>query len=179
MNEVKPEAGVPPLLYCKRVNDKGGPCHAPDCNRRSGCMPQLKRQQHTGDGKTVNHQDHFRCTITCSFCGKPRHYADKCHKRRRKSGKLKRPEAERQKGQTPSKGPKNGDKGGKGGGKGAAKDWTPNDDPQRRSLAPATWPSPARLTERSVRRGIRPPQSSLTPRRGDWPVWPNRSWLRG
>ena len=24
MNEVKPEAGVPPLFYCKPVNDKGG-----------------------------------------------------------------------------------------------------------------------------------------------------------
>ena len=29
MNEVKPEAGTPPLFYCKPVNDKGGPCHAP------------------------------------------------------------------------------------------------------------------------------------------------------
>ena len=25
MNEVKPEAGVPPLFYCEAVNDKGGP----------------------------------------------------------------------------------------------------------------------------------------------------------
>ena len=30
MNEVKPEAGSPPLFYRKPVNDKGGPCHAPD-----------------------------------------------------------------------------------------------------------------------------------------------------
>ena len=29
MNEVRPEARVPPLFYCKPVNDKGGPCHAP------------------------------------------------------------------------------------------------------------------------------------------------------
>ena len=28
MNEVKPDAGTPPLFYCKPVNDKGGPCHA-------------------------------------------------------------------------------------------------------------------------------------------------------
>ena len=26
MNEVKPDAGTPPLFYCKPVNDKGGPC---------------------------------------------------------------------------------------------------------------------------------------------------------
>ena len=38
MNEVKPDAGTPPLFYCKPVNDKGGPCHAPDCNHRSSCM---------------------------------------------------------------------------------------------------------------------------------------------
>ena len=50
MNEVKPEAGTPPFFYCKPVNDKGGPCHAPDCDHRSGCMLQLKQQQHTKDG---------------------------------------------------------------------------------------------------------------------------------
>ena len=64
MNEVKPDAGTPPLFYCEPVNDKGGPCHAPDCDQRSSCMLQMKRQQHTKDGKPVTHQDHFRCTIT-------------------------------------------------------------------------------------------------------------------
>ena len=43
MNEVKPDAGTPPLFYCKPVNDKGGPCHAPDCDQRSSCMLQIKR----------------------------------------------------------------------------------------------------------------------------------------
>ena len=28
MNEVKHDAGTPPLFYCKPVNDNGGPCHA-------------------------------------------------------------------------------------------------------------------------------------------------------
>ena len=79
MNEVKPETGTPPLFYFKPVNDKGGPSHAPDCNHRSGCVLQLKRQQHTKDGKTVTHEDHFRCTITCGYCGKRRHYEDECH----------------------------------------------------------------------------------------------------
>ena len=37
-NDVKPETGTPPLLYCKHVNDMGGPCHAPDSDHRSGCM---------------------------------------------------------------------------------------------------------------------------------------------
>ena len=51
MNEVKPDTRLPPFFYCKPVNDKGGPCHAPGCDHR-GCVLQLKRQQHTKDGKT-------------------------------------------------------------------------------------------------------------------------------
>ena len=130
MHEVKPDAGTPPLFYCKPVNDKGGPCHASDCDLRSGCMLQMKRQQHTKDGKPVTHQDHFRCTITCGYCGKRRHYKDECHIKKRESDKLKRQEAERQKTQTPARDPPNGDKGGKGGGKGGGKNGPPN--PQRR-----------------------------------------------
>ena len=41
MNEVKPDAGTPPLFYCKPVNDKGGPCDASDCDHRSSCMLQM------------------------------------------------------------------------------------------------------------------------------------------
>ena len=130
MNEVKPDAGSPPLSYCKPVNDKGGPCHAPDCDHRSSCMLQMKRQQHSKDGKTVTHQDHFRCTITSGYCGKHRHYEDECHIKKRESDKLKRQEAEQ-----------NGDKGGKGGGNGGGKGGPPN--PQRRSSAPASTPPPA------------------------------------
>ena len=141
MNEVKPDAGTPPLFYCKPVNDKGGPCHASDCNHRSSCMLQMKRQQHTGDGKPVTHQDHFRCTITCGYSGKRRHYEDECHIKKREIDKLKRQEAERQKTQTPTRNPPNGDKGCKGGGKGVGKGEPPN--PQRRSSAPAATPPPA------------------------------------
>ena len=141
MNEVKPDAGTPPLFYCKPVNDKGGPCHAPNCDHRSSCMLQMKRQQHSKDGKTVTHQDHARCTITCGYCGKRRHYQDECHIKKRESDKLNRQEAERQKTQTPTRNRQNGDKGGKGAGKGGGKGGPPN--PQRRSLAPAATPPPA------------------------------------
>ena len=140
MNEVPTDAGTPPLFYCRPVNDKGGPCHASDCDLRSGCMLQMKRQQHTKDGKTVTHQDHFRCTITCGYCGKRRHYEDECHIKKRESDKLKRQEAERQKTPTPARNPPNGDKG-KGGGKGGGKTGPPN--PQRRSSAPVATPTPA------------------------------------
>ena len=141
MSEVKPETSAPPLFYSKPVNDKGGPCHAPDCDHCSGCVLQLKRQQHTKDGKTVTHQDHFRCTISCGYCGKRRHYGDECHIIKRESNKHKRQEAERQNAQTPTRTPQNGDKGCKPGGKGGGKGGTPN--PQRCSSAPATSPSPA------------------------------------
>ena len=141
MNEVKPDAGTPPLFYCKPVNDKGGPCHASDCHHRSSCMLQMKRQQYTKDGKPVTLQDHFRCTITCGYCGKRRHYEDECHIKKRESDKLKRQEAERQKTQTPTRNPPNGDKCGKGGGKGGGKNGPPN--PQRRSSAPVATATPA------------------------------------
>ena len=151
MNEVKPEAGTPPLFYFKPVNDKGGPCHAPDCDHRSGCMLQLRRQQHTKDGKTVTQQDHFRCTITLGHCGKRRHDEDECHIKKRESDKHKRQEAERQKAQMPCRTPHNGDKGGKGRGKGGGKGGTPN--PQRRSSAPATSPSPAEVDPKKCPQG--------------------------
>ena len=105
MNEVKPDAGTPPPFYCKPVNDKGRPCHAPDCDHRSSCMLQMKRRQHSKDGKAVTLRDHFRCTITCGYCGKHGHYEDKCHIKKRENDKPKRQEAERQKYQTPTRNP--------------------------------------------------------------------------
>ena len=90
----------------------------------------MKRQQHSKDRKTVTHQNHFWCTITCGYSGKRPHYEDECHIKKRESDKLKRQEAERQKNQTPTRTPQNGDKDGKGGGKGDGKGGTPN--PQTR-----------------------------------------------
>ena len=145
MNEVKPDAGTSPLCYCKPVNDKGVPCHAPGCDQRSSCMLQMKRQQHTKDGKPVIHQDHFRCTVTCGYCGERRHYEDKCHIKKRESVKLKRQEAERQKTQTPTKNPPNGDKGGKEGGSGVAQvdPTTPRGTHQRPLLHPSCCYTPS------------------------------------
>ena len=177
MNEVKRGTDTPPLFYCKPVNDKGGPCPAPDCSHRSSCMLQMKRQQHTRDGKPVTHQDHFRCTITCGYCGKRRHYEDECHIKKRESDKLKRQKAERQKTQTPTRNPQNEDKGGKGGGKGAGKGGPPN--PRGAHQRPLQLPLPPQVTPGSARRGITLPLRGRTPRRGDWPGWPSPSWLQG
>ena len=168
MSEVKPETGGPPLFYCKPVNDKGRPCHAPDCDHRSGCVLQLERQQHTKDGKAVTHQDHFECTITCGYCGKRRHYEDKCQIKKREKGKHKRQEAGRQNAQTATRPHRNGDKGGKGGGKGDGKARTPN--LQRRSSAPATSPSPAAADPKKRQQGdnASPEGSNTKKRRLAW-----------
>ena len=141
MSENEPETGTSPLFYCKPVNDKGGPRHAPDCDHRSGCLLQLKRQQHTTDRKTVTGKDHFRCTITCGYCGKRRHYEDECHIKKGERDNHKQQEAERQRAPTAIRTPQNGDRGGKGGGEGGGKGGTPN--PQSCLSAPATSPSPA------------------------------------
>ena len=137
----------------------------------------MRQQQHSKDGKTVTHQDHFTCTITCGYCGKRRHYEDECYIKKRESDKLKRQEAERQKNQIPTRTPQNGDKGGKAGGKGAGKvdPLTPRGAHQRPLLLPLL----PKVTPRSADRGITPPLRGITPRRGDWPGWPSPSWLQG
>ena len=183
MNEVTPDAGTPPLFYCKPVNDKGGPCHASDCDHRSSCMLQMKRQQHTKDGKPVTHQDHFRCTITCGYCGKRRHYEDECHIKKRESDKLKRQEAERQKTQTPTRNPPNGEKVVKEVARGVAKmdTLTPRGAHQRPLLHALLLLHPLlpQVIPRSAPRAITLPLRGITPRRGDWPAWPGPSLLQG
>ena len=82
--------GAPNLFYCHPTYDNSGPCHAADCDGRRLCMLQLKRTQKTKDGRDVKHQDHFRCMVTCGYCGKRRQYEDECHRKRRESEKLKK-----------------------------------------------------------------------------------------
>ena len=111
--------GAPNRLYCQPTYNKGRPCHAPDCDGCSSCMLQLRRTQKTKDGQEVKHQDHLRCTITCGYCGKRRHYEDECHIKRRESEKLKKAEEELRKnagrgggGSTPGGTPGGGNPGG-------------------------------------------------------------------
>ena len=125
----------------------------------------------------MTHQDHFRCAITCGYCGKRGHYEDECHIKKRESDKLKRQEAESQKTQSPTRNPPNGDKVGKGDGKGGGKGGplTPRDAHQRPLLPPLL----PQVTPRSAHRGITLPLKGITPRRGVWPGWPSPSWLQG
>ena len=110
MTEKPPSRGneAPNLFYCPPTEDKGGPWYAHNSDGRSACMLQLKRTQKTKDGQGVKHQDHFRCTITCRYCGKRRHYEDDCHIKGLESEKLKKAEGERHKNAGKSGGPEGG-----------------------------------------------------------------------
>ena len=59
--------------------------------------------QEKNTGAKAELPDHYRCTITCAFCGKRKHYEDECYHKQRLSWKLR--------GEDPGKGS------GKGGGK--------------------------------------------------------------
>ena len=52
--------------------------HAPDCEQRD-CIVVQGRKQETNTGAKCKMQDHYRCTITCAFCGKRKHYEDECY----------------------------------------------------------------------------------------------------
>ena len=93
--------------------------HAPDCDQRD-CFVVREKKQETNTGAKCKLPDHYRCTITCAFCGKRKYYKDECYHKQRLSAKLK--------GEDPGKGSgKGGGKGygndfGKGGGKGYGND---------------------------------------------------------
>ena len=121
MKETPPAKGkgAPNLFYCKPTDHWGGPYQAPDCDGCSSCMLQLQRKQKTKDGQEVKHEGNFRCTITCGYCGKRRHYEDECHIKRHESEKLKKAKEERRKnagkgggGSTPGGTPGGGNPGG-------------------------------------------------------------------
>ena len=74
------------------------------------------KKQETNTGRNAKRPAHYRCTITCAFCGKCKHYEDECYHKKHLSAKLK---SEAKNGGQGGKG--NGDKGkekSKGRGKG-------------------------------------------------------------
>ena len=94
---------VKELFWCDARDEHGHLQHAPDCEERDCFVVQGKKQE-TNTGAKAKMPDHYRCTITCAFCGKRKHYEDECYHKQRLSAKLK--------GEDPGKGS------GKGGGKG-------------------------------------------------------------
>ena len=91
------------LFWCDARDEHGHLQHAPDCDQRDCLVVQGKKQE-TNTGSKPKTPDHYRCTITCAFCGKRKNYQDECYHKQRLWAKLK--------GEDP----------GKGSGKGSGKD---------------------------------------------------------
>ena len=98
---------VKEVFWCDARDEQGHLQHAPDCEQRDCFVVQGKKQE-TNTGAKAKMPDHYRCTITCAFCGERKHYEDEWYHRQRLSAKLK--------GEDPDKGS------GKGGGKGKGND---------------------------------------------------------
>ena len=98
---------VQEFFWCDARDEHGQLQHAPDCDQRD-CFAVQGKKQETNTGAKPNMPDHYRCTITCAFCGKRKHYEDEFYDKQRLSAKLK--------GEDLGKGS------GKGGGKGNSND---------------------------------------------------------
>ena len=68
---------VKELFWCDARDEQGHLQHAPDCEQRDCFVVQGKKQE-TNTGAKAKMPDHYRCTITCAFCGKRKHYEDEC-----------------------------------------------------------------------------------------------------
>ena len=105
------------LFWCDARDEQGHLQHAPDCEQRD-CFVVQGKQQETNTSAKAKLPDHYRCTITCAFCGKRKHDEDECYHKQHLSAKLK--------GEDPGKG--SGKGGGKGkdndSGKGKSRTWT-------------------------------------------------------
>ena len=101
---------VQELFWCDARDEHGHLQHAPDCDQHDCFVVQGKKQE-TNTGAKPKMPDHYRCTITCAFCGKRKHYEGECYHKQRLSEKLK--------GENPCKG--SGKVGGKGNGNDSGK----------------------------------------------------------
>ena len=78
---------VKELFWCDARDEQGHLQHAPDCEQRD-CFVVQGKQQEKKTGSKAKLPDHYRCTITCAFCGKRKHYEDECYHKQRLSAKL-------------------------------------------------------------------------------------------
>ena len=102
------------LFYCASSDTNEEPIDADDCTDGAQCLLQQKKKQELNTGTKTTMPDHFRCTVTCAFCGRRKHYEDECNHKKRLSAKLK-------KGMETGGGYQSGKSGEKGKGKGKGK----------------------------------------------------------
>ena len=81
-------SNVHDLFWCDARDERGCLLHARDRDQRKCFVVQGKKQE-TNTGSKAKMPDHYRCTITCAFCGKRKHYEDECYHKQRLSAKLK------------------------------------------------------------------------------------------
>ena len=81
-------SNVQDLLWCDAEDELGCLLHAPDCDQWKCFLVQGKKQE-MNTGSKAKMTDHYRCTTTCAFCGKRKHYEDECYHKQRLSAKLK------------------------------------------------------------------------------------------
>ena len=110
-------SNVQDLFWCDARDEQGFLLHPPDCNQHD-CFVVRGKKQETNTGGKAKLPDHYRCTITCAFCRKRKHYEDECYHKQHLSAKLK---TENASGKGNGKGNANKDNGqrkSKGNGKG-------------------------------------------------------------
>ena len=129
-------SNVQELFWCDARDKQSSLLHAPDCDQHDCFVVQGKKQETNTGGKAKLPHD-YRCTITCAFCGKRKHYEDECYHKQHLSAKLKtenasgkgggKGNANKDNGQGKSKGNGKG-QGGKGKGERGGGDRKPDKD---------------------------------------------------
>ena len=80
-------SNVQDLFWCDARDGQGSLLHAPDCDQHD-CFVVKGKKQETNTGGKAKLPDHYRCTITCAFCGKRKHCEDECYHKQRLSAKV-------------------------------------------------------------------------------------------
>ena len=80
-------SNVKDFFWFDAKDEQGCLLHAPYCKQRDCFVVQGKKQE-TNTGGKAKLPDHYRCTITCAFRGKRRHYEDECYHKQCLSAKL-------------------------------------------------------------------------------------------
>ena len=76
------------LFWSNARDEQGHLQHAPDCEQRD-CFVVKGKKPETNTGAKAKMPDHYRCTITCAFCGRRKRYEDECYHKQRLAAKLK------------------------------------------------------------------------------------------
>ena len=68
-------SNVQELFWCDSRDEQGCLLHAPGWDQRN-CFVVQEKKQETNTGGKAKLPDHYKCTITCAFNGRRKHYED-------------------------------------------------------------------------------------------------------